>query len=178
MASCQALPSVEPPISGNVAFDNGGSGVEIEGGTGNVVSGNTVRGNDIGIRVKDDAAASVTDNTVADNTHYGINVLDSAGAAQVPVSGNTISGSWAAINLESEQSATLSNNNSTDVTTALVVAGVASHDTSWFERISTFLRWNPMLILWVLVLGVPSLVGAARILGVPLRAGRHRALPS
>ena len=51
----------------NFSAANAGNGVEVEGGTGNVVDGNRINDNYIGVRIKDGASASVRDNTMADN---------------------------------------------------------------------------------------------------------------
>jgi parallel beta-helix repeat protein len=158
-------------VTGNVAYDNANSGVEIEGGIGNVVSGNTLTGNDIGVRIKDGAVASVVDNTIADSDRYGINVLDSGG--QVPVSGNTISGTWAAVNLADPTSATVGANAVTDVTTPLVVDSVVTYETTWVDDVAKYIRWNPLLVLWGLILGVPLIVGTVRALEPPFLRRRH-----
>jgi len=158
-------------VTGNVAYDNAASGIEIEGGIGNVVSGNTLTGNDIGVRIKDGAVASVVDNTIVDSDRYGVNVLDSGG--QVPVTGNTISGSWAAINLAGPTSATVGANAVTDVTTPLVVDSVVTYETTWVDDVAKYIRWNPLLVLWGLILGVPLIVGLLRALEPPFLRRRH-----
>jgi parallel beta-helix repeat protein len=152
-------------VSANTAYDNANSGVEIEGGTGNVVSGNQLARNDIGVRIKDGAAASVTGNVIDGSDRYGINVLDSAG--QVPVTDNQISGSWAAINLATAGSATLTANTSVDVTTPLVVDSIVTYDTSWLDQVGKYLRWNPVLVLWGLILGLPVVTGLIRVVELP-----------
>ena len=152
-------------VTGNVAYDNAGSGVELEGGSGNVVSANQLTRNDIGVRAKDGAAASVTDNVIADSVRYGVHVLDPA--ARVSIDRNQISGSWAAVNLAAESSATVGANTVTDVSTPLVVADVAQRDPSWVERLGQFLRWNPVLVLWGLVLGVPLTVALLKFVRTP-----------
>ena len=161
-------------VTGNAAYDNANSGVEIEGGSGNVVSGNTLARNDIGVRIKDGAVASIVDNTIVDSDRYGVNVLDSGG--QVPVSRNTISGSWAAVNLAGASSATVGDNTVTDVTTPLVVDSVVTYETTWVDEVAKYIRWNPLLVLWGLILGVPFLVGVLRALEPPFhrRHALHR----
>jgi hypothetical protein len=69
-------------------------------------------------------------------------------------------------------------NPATDVSTPLVVADVAQRDTSWLDRVGQFLRWNPVLVLWGLILGVPLLVGALRIVQAPFRPHRRRVGPA
>lgn len=146
--------------------------MEIEGGTGNVVADNHLSRNDVGVRVKDRATASVTGNVIDGNVRYGVHVLDPA--ARAAIEGNHVTGSWAAINLAAANSATMGENPSTDVSTPLVIGGVAQRDPSWIDRMGQFLHWNPVLVLWVLTLGVPLLVGLSRFVGAPLRRLRRR----
>lgn len=158
-------------VTGNVAYDNANSGVEIEGGTGNVVSANTLTRNDIGVRIKDGASATVVDNVILDSDRYGVNALGTGG--QVPVNGNTISGSWAAVNLAGAGSAAVGTNTITDVTTPLVVDSVVTYETSWVDELGKYIRWNPLLVLWGLILGVPLIVGVLRVLESPFLHRRH-----
>ena len=160
-------------VTANVAYDNGVSGVEIEGGTGNVVSANQLSRNDIGVRIKDRASATVADNTIVDSGRYGINVLDSGG--QIPLTGNRISGSWAAINVETAGAATVGVNPSEDVTTPLVVDGVVTYETTWVDDVAKYIRWNPVLVLWGLILGVPLVVGVFHVLEMPFLLHRRHA---
>jgi parallel beta-helix repeat protein len=171
-AEARIDPSNDNLITGNVAYDNAGSGVEIEGGTGNVVSENHLSRNDVGVRVKSGATASVTGNVIDGSVRYGVHVLDPA--ARAAIDGNHISGSWAAINLAAANSATLGDNPSADVSTPLVIDGVAQRDPSWIDRVVQFLHWNPVLVLWTLTLGLPLLVGLSRIVRAPLRRVRRR----
>ena len=107
------------------------------------------------------ATASVTGNVIDGSVRYGVHVLDPA--ARVAIDGNRISGSWAAVNLAAASSATLGENPSTDVSTPLVIGGVAQRDPSWTDRVGQFLRWNPVLVLWALTLGVPLLIGLSAV---------------
>ena len=158
-------------VTANVAYDNANSGVEIEGGTGNVVSANTLTRNDIGVRIKDGASATVVDNTIVDSDRYGVNALGNSG--QVPVHGNRIAGSWAAINLASADSATVGANTITDVTTPLVVDSVVTYETSWVDDVARYIRWNPLLVLWGLILGLPVIMALFRVLEPPFLRRRH-----
>ena len=171
-AEARIDPSNDNLVSGNLAYDNAGSGVEIEGGTGNVASDNNLSRNDIGVRVKSGATASVTGNVIDGSVRYGVHVLDPA--SRVAIDGNRISGSWAAVNLAAASSATLGENPSTDVSTPLVIGGVAQRDPSWTDRVGQFLHWNPVLVLWALTLGVPLLIGLWRFVRAPLRRARRR----
>jgi hypothetical protein len=136
-----------------------------------VVSDNQLMRNDIGVRIKDRASAAVSDNTIVNSDRYGINVLDSTGP--VPVTGNQISGSWAAINLATASSAAVGTNPSTDVTTPLVVDSVVTYETSWVDEVAKYVRWNPLLVLWGLILGLPVIVGVFRALETPFLRRRH-----
>ena len=146
----------------NFSAANAGNGVEVEGGTGNLVDGNRVNQNYVGVRVKDGASASVRDNTMADNLRYGVDIRDGDGT--VDVAGNAISASWGAINLATDASATLSENSTDDVSASLVVAGAAVRETTWFDTLTAVLRWNPMLVLWSVLVGILAAVGACSAL--------------
>ena len=89
-AQARIDPSDDNRVTGNVAYDNAGSGVEIEGGTGNVVADNHLSRNDVGVRVKDRATASVTGNVIDGNVRYGVHVLDPA--ARAAIEGNHVTG--------------------------------------------------------------------------------------
>ena len=175
-AEARIDPSNDNVVIGNRAYDNAGSGVELEGGTGNIVTRNELTGNDIGVRAKDKATAVITDNTITGSVRYGVHVMDATSHAALDR--NRISGSWAAVNLAAPESATLGTNPATDVSTPLVVAGVAQRDPSWLDQVGQFLRWNPVLVLWGLILGVPLAVAALRVLRAPFRLHRHRARPA
>ena len=124
----------------NFSAANAGNGVEVEGGTGNLVDGNRVNQNYVGVRVKDGASASVRDNTMADNLRYGVDIRDGDGT--VDVAGNAISASWGAINLATDASATLGANSTADVSASLVVAGAAVRETTWLDTVTAVLRWS------------------------------------
>ncbi len=173
-AEARINPSNDNVVARNVAYDNAGSGVEIEGGTGNVVAGNDLARNDIGVRVKDGAAVTVADNAITGSVRYGVHVLDPA--ARVSITGNRISGSWAAVNLAAAENATANVNTVTDVSTPLVVGEVAQRDPTWVERAGQFVRWNPVLVLWGLILGVPLVAGLVRVAGAPARLWRRSGL--
>jgi parallel beta-helix repeat protein len=156
----------------NTAFDNAGSGVEIEGGTQNVVANNQVRHNYVGIRVKDDAMVMVRNNIAADNVRYGIDIRNVAGG--IPVAGNTVSGSWGAVNLATTSSAVLDGNVATDVSAPVVIAGAAIRDTAWSDHVADMVRWNPMLVLWSILLGVPIVMALMRLLRAATRPNRRK----
>ncbi len=156
----------------NYAFANNGNGVEIEGGTGNVVANNRLLGNYVGVRIKDEASVTVRANSLRNNLRYGIDVRNSGGSIQV--TDNVIAGSWGAVNLATRGTAVLDGNVTSGVSADLVVEGTAIRDTSWTERLGAFLHWNPLLLLWSLVLGVPVLVAILRLVSGRTRAGRLR----
>jgi parallel beta-helix repeat protein len=152
-------------IENNVAERNRGSGVEIEGGTGNVIANNRLTGNYVGVRIKNGASTTVTGNAIVGSARYGVDVLDGHGT--VPIGDNTISGSWGGIDLATHDSAVLGNNAITEVSAPLVVGGVAVREVSTAEKAAQIVRWNPMLVLWTLILGTP-------VPGVALRVLRPR----
>lgn len=171
-ADANVLPSNDNLIEGNRAYDNDGSGIEIEGGTGNVVRDNLVEGNHVGIRIKNDAEATITGNTVNDSRLYGVDVLDTARSAEI--TGNTITGGWASIGLGDEGLATREGNTVSGASAPLVIAGTSVRESTVLLEVSKVLRWNPLLVLWGLILGVPLLVWLVR--GVPARMGVTRRL--
>ena len=158
-------------VVGNYAFANAGNGVEIEGGTGNVVGNNRLLTNYVGVRVKDQGSVTVRDNSLINNLRYGIDVRNTLG--QISVTGNTIEGSWGAVNLAAPDTAALDGNVTSNVSTDLVVGGVATRDITWLQRVGAYVYWNPMLLLWSLVLGLPILIFVLRLFsGRTLGGGR------
>ncbi|MGY1594793.1 right-handed parallel beta-helix repeat-containing protein [Geodermatophilus sp. SYSU D00708] len=134
-------------------------GISVEGGAA-TVEGNEVTGGGTAIRVRD-AAAEVSGNTVAAATAHGISVVGrSAGTS---VQDNTIGGRGPSglDTFRVPESVTV------DVTENDVEGWETDRDnwTYW----STFIPNHPMLLLWVVVLGLP--------LGLTLRARRHRVAP-
>ncbi len=161
-------------LVGNYAFANDGNGIEMEGGTGNVVSDNKLVANFTGVRIKDQGSATVRDNSLTDNLRYGIDVRNTQGT--ITVTGNIISGSWGAVGLAKSDVAVLNGNVVSDVSAELVVDGAPVRTTTWTEHVGAFLRWNPMLLLWSLVAGVPILMALLRLVTGRTRARRHRIL--
>ena len=53
-----------------------------------------------------------------------------------------------------------------------MVAGVPRYETSWFDEVAKYVQWNALLVLWVLVLGLPTFVGAIRALESPFSGRR------
>ena len=76
------MPSNDNQLIGNHAYDNDGSGIEIEGGSGHRRPGNLLERNHIGIRVKNDASLVVEDNRVADSRLAGVDVLSAGDEAR------------------------------------------------------------------------------------------------
>lgn len=159
-------------ILSNFSFNNGGSGIEIEGGTANLVADNRISGNYVGVRVKNNAAVTVRDNTILDNRRYGVDVLHSG--PTVIITGNLISGSWGGVNLAAEDNAVLRANTVTEVSAPLVVDGVAIRHTDWVASVARFVWWHPMMMLWSLLLGVPIVVVGARLATAAMSRGRSR----
>jgi len=178
-ASTSGLASNNNEIVNNRAYDNDGSGVEIEGGTGNVVRENVLERNHVGVRIKEGASVSVAENTITDSRLFGVNVLE--GAGDVSVSDNRVTGGWASIALSEAGGAELTGNVLEDASTPLVVAGQTVRDNTITMAIARFFKWNPLLILWTAILGVPAVFGATRLVHYALRrrrGGRHKPHPS
>jgi hypothetical protein len=121
------------------------------------VSGNRVTGSRTAIRVRD-SAASVAGNTVAGGTTHGISVVGASGGSSV--TGNTVGGRGPSgldlFRLGTGASVRASGND---------VEGWVQDRDNW-EYWRSFLPSHPMLLLWVVMLGVP--------LAVLRRARRHR----
>ena len=148
-------------VIGNHAYDNDGNGIEIEGGEGNIVSGNLVERNHVGVRLKNGASAVVSENTIDDNALAGVDVLRNTGT--VDVTDNTISGGWASIALGVANGATLADNSLRDASTPLAVAGEAVRGEDFAGSIGRVFSWNPLLVLWTAILGVPAILGFHRL---------------
>jgi parallel beta-helix repeat protein len=161
-AQAARLPSDDNVLIGNRAYDNDGSGIELEGGSGTVVQDNVLERNHVGIRVKDQASARVEGNTLDDNALAGLDVL--ADVDQVQLTRNTIEGGWAGIALGDRDAARLTGNDVTGSSTALAVGGEAEREESIADVVGRIFRWNPMLVLWVAILGVPTVVGVRGII--------------
>jgi parallel beta-helix repeat protein len=170
------LPSNDNQLIGNRAHDNDGSGIEIEGGVGTVVTGNVLQRNHVGVRVKNDASVRISDNHVVDSRFAGVDVLSAA--PDIEVRGNEVRGGWASIALTEPGAARLTGNELVGASTPLVVAGQAVRDEGLASEIGRVFRWNPLLVLWAGILGVPAVFAVRRLARwvVPGRR-RARALP-
>jgi hypothetical protein len=134
-------------------------GISVDGGSA-TLAGNEVTGSGTAIRVRD-ADAAVRDNTVSAATAHGISVVGTAAGSVVE--DNTLGGRGP------------SGLDTFRVPEGVTVA-VAGNDVEGWETDrdnwtywSTFIPNHPMLVLWVVVLGVP--------LGLTLRARRDRVAP-
>jgi parallel beta-helix repeat protein len=157
-------------LVGNVATGNGGNGIEVEGGTGNVVRSNVLVGNHVGVRVKDGASATVEQNRISSNRLSAVDVLDNA--AQVRVVGNDVHGGWAGVVLGRAAGVHVQGNRLSGTSAPLVVEGRAVRSSSPFTVLGEAFRWKPLLILWTVILGWPVLRAARSI--VPARLRRRR----
>jgi len=172
------LASNDNSVIGNHAYDNDGSGVEIEGGTGNVVRDNLLERNHIGVRIKDNAAAEITSNEITDSRLFGIDVLEGSGT--VDLADNTVSGGWASVSLAGDAVETdLGENELAGAATPLVLDGTAVRDDTVTTTIGKYFKWNPLLILWTAILGVPVvLAGRALVSRLVGRRRRYRVVTS
>lgn len=176
-AEAARVPSNDNQIVDNRAYDNAGSGIEIEGGTGNVVKGNVLERNHVGVRVRNDASVVVADNVVADSRLFGIDVL--AGAGEVEVTGNDVSGGWGSVSLGDARMADVGERNSlSGAETPLVIEGTAVRDDPVTTTIGKYFKWNPLLILWSAILGIPVALAAKALVSRVLGRHRYRPLPS
>jgi parallel beta-helix repeat protein len=155
------LASNDNQLLDNRAYDNGGSGIEIEGGAGTVVRGNLLARNHVGVRIKDDAAALVSGNRISSSRFAGVDVLSDG--SKVEVRGNTVTGGWASIALEDARAVQETGNNLTGASTPLVVNGRAERGEGPAGVIGRVFRWNPLLLLWVAILGVPGILAVHRL---------------
>lgn len=137
-------------------------GISVKGGAA-TVTGNEVSGSGTGIRVRD-AEVDVSGNAVTRGTQHAISVIGTAtGSALV---NNTISGRGPSgldvYRLAEGMTVEQSGND--------VEGWQRDRDNS--EYLRTFIPQHPLLVLWVLVLGVP-LVLALRMRAHPIPAGTH-----
>ena len=154
-AAAAVLTSDDNVLERNHAYDNDGSGIEIEGGSGNVVRDNLLERNHVGVRVKDDAVAEVVDNTITDSRLFGVHVFeDSAGSA---VRDNTITGGWGGIGTSSAAEVQMAGNEIDDAYATTVVDGDIRRGPFTVASLGHLLQFNPMLLLWTAILGVPLL---------------------
>jgi poly(beta-D-mannuronate) C5 epimerase len=169
-AKASRLPSNDSQLIGNHAYDNDGSGIEIEGGTGTLVKDNVLERNHVGVRVKNDASVIVENNRIVNSALAGVDVL--TGADRVLVRNNAITGGWASVTLGDNHAAQLMTNDLQDASTPLAIAGKAVRDEDLATAVGRVFRWNPLLVLWATILGVPMVFGIhqlARFLGRPPR---------
>lgn len=146
-------PSNDNVISNNRAYDNDGSGVEIEGGSGNLVRGNSLERNHVGVRLKNGASASVVSNHIRDNRLYGVHVL--AGSGNVRVEKNHIVGGYASVAVGEPHQTTIIGNVEEGAASDLVIDGQMIRRDRLATRISRTYNWHPLLLLWTSVLGLP-----------------------
>jgi len=152
--AARPLASNNNVLIGNHAFDNDGSGVEIEGGEGTVVKDNLFERNHVAVRIKNGASVLVANNRLVESRLAGVDVL--AGAGKVSIQDNHLTGGWAGVSLSTRGAAVLADNVVEGTSTPLVVAGQPLRQTSALTLVGRVFRWNPLLILWVTILGLPT----------------------
>jgi len=134
-------------------------GISVQSGTATII-GNEVVGGRTGIRARD-AVATISGNSVADTTDHGISVVGAAGGCSVQ--GNTIAGRGPSgldtFRVDPLQTVDVRGND---------LEGWETDRDNWTYW-STFVPNHPMLVLWVVVLGVPVTLA--------LRARRRRPDP-
>lgn len=160
-ADAARRPSNHNRLVGNYAYDNDGSGIDIEGGTGTIVSDNVLERNHVGVRVKNDASVIISGNRITDSALAGVDVL--SGAGKVGITRNTVTGGWASVALGEEGAARLIDNQLTDASTPMAIAGKAVRDEGMATVVRRLFHWNPLLVLWTTILGVPTLFGVRHL---------------
>ncbi|HEY4624926.1 MAG TPA: right-handed parallel beta-helix repeat-containing protein [Blastococcus sp.] len=134
-------------------------GISVTGGSA-AVSANRVSGGETGIRIRD-AAVAVTGNVVDRSTGHAVSVLGRATGSSVV--GNTVSGRGPS-GLDTFR---LASGVSIDTSRNDVTGWTQDRDNG--EYWSAFVPSHPMLVLWVVILGVPLAVGLrARNRRIPL----------
>jgi hypothetical protein len=152
--------TVAPTTVQNVVVGGGHRlGISVTGGSADV-TGNRVTGAQTAIQVRD-ATTAVTDNVVARATNHAVSVVGAAGGSSLV--GNTISGRGPSgldtYRLDPESSVTQSGND---------IAGWTQDRDDWAYW-STFIPNHPMLLLWVVLLGLPfAFARPTRRRGIPL----------
>ncbi|MCZ2822539.1 right-handed parallel beta-helix repeat-containing protein [Modestobacter sp. VKM Ac-2977] len=141
-------------VSGDHRF-----GITVTGGAA-AVTGNKVSGSETAIRVRD-AAVDVVDNKVREATAHAISVVGASAGSTVEE--NTIGGRGPS-GLDVYRVA-----EGVSIDLAANDVGGWTRDRDNWTYWSTFIPNHPMLLLWVLVLGVPVLLG--------VRARRARVTP-
>ena len=175
-------------VENNVASGNGKHGfIFSRGCAGNVLRNNQAHDNvghgfmidDGRSQATDFAEARVdasNDNTITGSVRYGIDVQDPTN--QLPVANNTISGSWGGISLCAPGSAVLTDNTlARDVNAPMVVDGVVDRQLTWLDKAVNVIRFNPLLLVWGVVVLFPLSMWVLRHL-VPPRLRRRRAVPA
>ncbi|HEX2073634.1 MAG TPA: right-handed parallel beta-helix repeat-containing protein [Geodermatophilus sp.] len=134
-------------------------GISVDGGSA-ALAGNEVTGGQTAIRVRD-ATATVVRNTVAKATEHGISVVGRAAGSAVER--NTVGGRGPSgldtFRLDAGLPVELSGND---------VEGWETDRDNWAYW-AAFVPNHPMLVLWVVVLGIPA--------GLALRGRRHPLVP-
>ena len=113
---------------------------------------------------------TVVGNTVRDSRLYGLDVFE--GDGEVVLRGNSVTGGYAGISLAAPDSAVLRDNEIEGASAQYVVAGHSVRDEGVGTVIAKVLRWNPLLVLWTAILGVPVAIVVKRLLTTTLRGRR------
>ncbi|MBW8766824.1 MAG: hypothetical protein JF630_11560 [Geodermatophilales bacterium] len=103
----------------------------------------------------------------------GVDVL--AGSGSVSIRSNRITGGWAGVTLSAENAAVMTGNRIDGPSTPMVIGGQPRRDHDPLSAIGRVFRWNPLLVLWVAILGVPMVLAVRHLFRVAGRV-RHREL--
>jgi parallel beta-helix repeat protein len=151
------VPSSHNLLSQNRAFDNGHSGIEIEGGRGNTVRRNRLVGNFVGIRYRDAASGDIEANAIRRSRLYGLDIESTAG--RVTVRHNVATGSWS--DFTAGRPVAMSANQF-DVIQARSSANGRRELTGVLAQSAAFLEFRPGVTVWLVVLVVPLAALGAR----------------
>ena len=151
------VPSSRNLLSQNRAFDNGHSGIEIEGGRGNVVRHNRLVGNFVGIRYRAAASGDIEANDVRRSRLYGLDIESTAG--RVTVRRNIATGSWSDFTAGRPVALTA---NRFSIIQARSSQNGRRELTGILARSAAFLEFRPGVIVWLIVLFVPLVAWGAR----------------
>jgi hypothetical protein len=106
----------------------------------------------------------------------GVDVL--AGAGKVSIQDNHLTGGWAGVSLSTRGSAVLAANVVEGTSTPLVIAGQPLRRTSALTLVGRVFRWNPLLILWATILGVPTALTLPQLVRTVGRMRRRETIRS
>jgi len=152
-----ALVSTGNRLRDNTARSNGGSGIDVHGGSDTTLLANRSIGNRLGVRYAATASGTVQDNQVHGNTLVGIRV--EAGAGDVVLRGN--SGSGSRVDLLTARPVEQAGNGF-DVQQATRPVTPRPIAEAVLARAWTAVGSSPALAVWLVVMGLPGIARVTR----------------